>query len=453
MDYEYGTFREKGYRGYVSDRKLRVRDLTQSPMVLPSPVVASQELSERLIIPTASMFSTTCNLINSMFGAGILSLPFAISQTGVFWGIFMFIMVAITQGITVHMINRCVINQRKYSFRALAAKTFRNVPHAQLLMELIIAVNCFGFSVSYLIIIGDLLPDVVIGFTGNTSELLQNRHFWITVVGALFCLPLMFLKTMDSLRFTSMISISGITYIVILCVLFGIGVMDPCEGATGQCPGSFHIDAPGSFWDAIKVLSIYIFAYACTQNVPIMAYELKNRSIDKLKIINMTAMAFVTVIYMVCSLFGYMAFGGYITGDLLKVMPDSMAATIARLAIAATVISCFGLQMQPTKNSVAQIVWHTDAYHLTRKQFLILVLCLFVGAWFIALFITDLSMALSIIGCTTSMSIGFVLPCYFFMKLNKNPRSWETKLTNVLFYASVVSIPILLAIEIFKIFS
>merc|ERR1719361_2933286 len=251
-------------------------------------------------------------------------------------------MVAVTQGMTVHMVNRCVINQRKYSFRALAAKTFRNVPNAQVIMEVIIAENCFGFSVSYLIIIGDLLPDVVLGFTNSSSELLQNRAFWITVIGALFCFPLMFLRTMDSLRYTSMISISGIFYIVVLCVLYGVRVMDPCEGASGRCPGSFHIDAPGSFWDAIKVLSIYIFAYACTQNVPIMAYELKNRSIQKLKV------SFVTVIYMVCSLFGYLAFGGYVTGDLLKVMPDSRAATLARIAIAMTVVSCFALQMQPT---------------------------------------------------------------------------------------------------------
>jgi len=456
MDIQYGTFREKGYRGYVSDRKLRVRDLTQSPMVLPSPVVASQELSQSLIIPTASMFSTICNLINSMFGAGILSLPFAFSQTGVFWGTFMFIMVAICQGITVHMVNRCVINQRKYSFRALAAKTFREVPYAQVIMELIIAVNCFGFSVSYLIIIGDILPDVIEGVSGEASQVFKSREFWITIVGVLFCFPLMFLKTIDSLRYTSMISIFGITYIVILCVLMGFGVMDPCEGATqatGKCPGTFHIDTPGTFFDAIKVLSIYIFAYACTQNVPIMAYELKNRSIEKLKVINITAMTFVTFIYMTFAFFGYFAFGNYMTGDLLKVMPDTMATTLARVAIGITVISCFALQMQPTKNSVAQMIWHTDAYHLTRKQFLLLVLGLFGSAWLIALFVNDLSIALSFIGATTSMSIGFVLPCYFFIKLSKNQNSWEKKFTQVLFYASLVSIPVLLSIELFKIFS
>jgi len=399
------------------------------------------------------MFSTTCNLINSMFGAGILSLPFALSQSGVFWGLIMFIMVAITQGMTVHMVNRCVINQRKYSFRALAAKTFRTIPNSELIMELIIAVNCFGFSVSYLIIIGDLLPDVVLGFTNSQSALLQDRSFWITIIGVFFCFPLMFLRTIDSLRFTSMISISGIGYIVILCILYGIGIIDPCSDATGECPGTFHIDPPGSFWDSIKVLSIYVFAYACTQNVPIMAYELRDRSIEKLKVINISAMVFVTFIYVVFSFFGYMAFGSYVTGDLLKVLPDSMAATLARVAIGMTVVSCFALQMQPTKNSVAQIIWHTDAYHLTRKQFLILVIGLFASAWFISLFVTDLSIALSFIGCTTSMSIGFVLPCYFFMTLQKNKASWESRLTNILFYASLISIPVLLSIEIVKIFS
>merc|ERR1719499_1382114 len=134
-------------------------------------------------------------------------------------------------------------------------------------------------------------------------------------------------------------------------------------------------------------------------------------------------------------------------------MPDSLLATLARLAIGATVVSCFALQMQPTKNSVSQMIWHTDAVHLSRKEFLLLVLSLFGCAWLIALFVNDLSIALSFIGCTTSMSIGFVLPCYFFIKLSKSQNSWEKKLTQVLFYASLVSIPVLLSIELFKIFT
>merc|ERR1719499_1677315 len=134
-------------------------------------------------------------------------------------------------------------------------------------------------------------------------------------------------------------------------------------------------------------------------------------------------------------------------------MPDSLLATLARLAIGATVVSCFALQMQPTKNSVSQIIWHTDAVHLTRKEFLLLVLSLFGSAWLIALFVTDLSIALSFIGCTTSMSIGFVLPTFFFSKLSKNQGSLEIKLTNLLFYVSLFLMPALLIIELVKIFS
>jgi amino acid permease len=46
-----------------------------------------------------------------------------------------------------------------------------------------IAIKCFGVGVSYLIIIGDLMPGVVRGFVGDdvgNAEFLLDRRFWIT---------------------------------------------------------------------------------------------------------------------------------------------------------------------------------------------------------------------------------------------------------------------------------
>ena len=54
------------------------------------------------------------------------------------------------------------------------------MPHA-VIFDTAIAIKCFGVGISYLIIIGDLMPGVVQGFgnPGNATYLV-DRHFWVT---------------------------------------------------------------------------------------------------------------------------------------------------------------------------------------------------------------------------------------------------------------------------------
>ena len=55
-------------------------------------------------------------------------------------------------------------------------------PNAAVLFDAAIAIKCFGVAVSYLIIIGDLMPGVIEGCTEDYGNLpfLVDRHFWVT---------------------------------------------------------------------------------------------------------------------------------------------------------------------------------------------------------------------------------------------------------------------------------
>ena len=51
----------------------------------------------------------------------------------------------------------------------------------------------------------------------------------------------------------------------------------------------------------LKVLSMYSFAYSCTQNMPTLCYELKRRNIKKLDRAVNSAMVGSTIIYCLCA--------------------------------------------------------------------------------------------------------------------------------------------------------
>lgn len=65
------------------------------------------------------------------------------------------------------------------SFFALSQITY---PGAAVIFDAAITLKCFGVGVSYLIIIGDLMPGVVRGFAGNVDDKLYlvDRQFWVT---------------------------------------------------------------------------------------------------------------------------------------------------------------------------------------------------------------------------------------------------------------------------------
>ncbi|KAM0577117.1 hypothetical protein ACHAO2_005546 [Verticillium nonalfalfae] len=118
--------------------------------------------------------------------------------------------------------GRCAryLDRGSSSFFAISKLTY---PNAAVLFDAAIAVKCFGVGVSYMIIIGDLMPKVILGFNSNTPELhpyLTDRNFWITAFMFLV-IPLAFLRRLDSLKYTSIVALVSIG--VVGVVGFSIG--------------------------------------------------------------------------------------------------------------------------------------------------------------------------------------------------------------------------------------
>jgi len=109
-------------------------------------------------------------------------MPLAMSHMGIALGVFVIIWSGATAGFGLYLQARCAqyLERGTASFFALSQLTY---PNAAVIFDAAIAIKCFGVGVSYLIIIGDLMPGVVQGFLGRTPdyEFLVDRHFWVTV--------------------------------------------------------------------------------------------------------------------------------------------------------------------------------------------------------------------------------------------------------------------------------
>lgn len=108
-------------------------------------------------------------------------MPLALSRMGITLGVLVILWAGITAGFGLYLQTRCAryLERGSSSFFALSQITY---PNAAVIFDAAIAIKCFGVGVSYLIIIGDLMPGVVQGFSQNAANIgfMVDRQFWVT---------------------------------------------------------------------------------------------------------------------------------------------------------------------------------------------------------------------------------------------------------------------------------
>jgi amino acid permease len=212
--------------------------------------------------------------------SGTLAMPGAMSHMGISLGTLVIVWSGLTAAFGLYLQTRCAryLDRGTSSFFALSQITY---PNAAVVFDAAIAIKCFGVGVSYLIIIGDLMPDVVRGFNEGADAIpfLVDRHFWVTCfmyasitsaslvlvanIARLVVIPLSFLRRLDSLKYTSIIALISIGYLVVLVVYHFT------KGDTMADRGPIRVIKWAGLVSTLQSFPVIVFAYTCHQNVSI----------------------------------------------------------------------------------------------------------------------------------------------------------------------------------------
>lgn len=176
----------------------------------------------------ASIPSSIANLANTIIGTGMLAMPSVISSTGIVPAVVLIVLSSLLSSFglyLLHISSTHLASNRSSSFNAIAKLTY---PNAAIYFDVAIALKCFGVSISYLLILGQLLPPLVTSFYHHLTpshidppSTLLSRHFWITLF-VLLLSPLANMRQLNSLRYTSYVSIFSAGYLLLIVVLCAI---------------------------------------------------------------------------------------------------------------------------------------------------------------------------------------------------------------------------------------
>ncbi|KAK3331448.1 transmembrane amino acid transporter protein-domain-containing protein [Apodospora peruviana] len=298
----------------------------------------------------ASMISSNINLLNTIIGAGTLAMPSAMSHFGVTLGVILIVWCGLTSAFGLYLQARCAryTDRGSSSFFALSQMTY---PNAAVVFDAAIAVKCFGVGVSYMIIIGDLMPAVASAFGADSTGLafLADRKFWITAFFLLFIIPLSFPKRLDSLKYTSVVALVSIGYLVILVVYhFTVDSRDQ--------RGDVHLITWEGPVAALSSLPVVIFAYTCHQNMFSILNEIKDNSPASIVAVIGGSIGSAASVYILVAITGYLTFGDNVQGNIVGMYPASIASTIAKAAIVILVTFSIPLQVHPCRASIDAVL-------------------------------------------------------------------------------------------------
>eukprot|EP01135_Chromosphaera_perkinsii_P011447 Nk52_evm23s2402 gene=Nk52_evmTU23s2402 len=421
----------------------------------------------------ASMGSCVFNLCNTIVGVGLLGMGYAFSLAGLLLGIFFLSLFGVGASIGLRMLVDVArwTQRRTVNYFVLSQCT---IPSLRYISDAAVVFNCFGIATSALIIIGDNMSAAVAGWLGIdgslTSGTWADRRIWISVFMC-FVGPISVFKQMDKLRFISFIAVVAIIYLVV--VVTGYFIFNP-NLPSPEVKGHFNYIV----WDAksiIEALPLVVFAYTCHQNVFFVYSEIKRNTVARVSRTIDISSFFSWFIYLLVGTFGYLTFYDNVEGNVLNNLPSSNVFVNACQVLVALLAACsYPLQMLPSIAAIDNLIWghtkplmpgtgeeeleerergeegeekfnrqkngevkyaneeeitmegnskpqkestkgHSERH--VRTRFWVQSLGLMFLSFLIAVFLKDISLAFSLVGSTGSVTISYILPALFYLKM------------------------------------
>ncbi|EJD07295.1 uncharacterized protein FOMMEDRAFT_15993 [Fomitiporia mediterranea MF3/22] len=403
----------------------------------PKAVIAKRE-------GAGSLISSVSNLANTIIGSGMLTFPLAMASAGIIPGMISCVLCGCIASFGLYLLSRCAqyTAHRSSSFFAVSKLTF---PNAAVFFDAAIATKCFGVSVSYLIIIKSLMPNVVLSLyhdlTSPDTEppaWAVSGQAWISLFMVIL-IPLCFLRKLDSLRHTSYIALFSVAYLVLIVI---VCYFNPLSGTPAR--GEVHlVHFTPTF---ISTFPVQVFAFTCAQNLFPLYNELKSNNQRRMNIVIGSAIGSATITYEVIAVFGYLTFGSKVGANIIAMYPStSLFIAIGQLAIVILVLFSYPLQVHPCRNCLDKVFHDSDAlihhkpiveddesdvfdldhvpHEISPMKHAVLTTAIIASGFTIAFFVDDLQLVLSFVGSTGSTTISFILPGLFFWKLSKDDPS------------------------------
>ena len=308
----------------------------------------------------SSILGASSNLVNSIVGAGIIGIPYAMRMSGLYVGIFLLLLVsALTDKSLRILIEQSSFHPKLcalpvYTFEELASYPFGKFGYRFILANMFIM--AYGAMIAYLLIIKDTIPTAALGYDHGTHML--ERNLILVVTSLVIMVPLSMQRDMASLSLTSAFSVGADIILVVFIAAFApIRETISNSGGIGQVLKN-EINIHPTLFIGLGILST---AMACQHSAFIVANSLENKTRQRWQRVTNQSIALSAILCLILGVCGYLGFLGLTEGDVLNSFPaGSEVANIARLLLAFTMFLTYPMESFVARHVLVMLLYDGD---------------------------------------------------------------------------------------------
>lgn len=300
------------------------------------------------------MLGASSNFINSIIGAGIIGLPFAMQEAGIVLGTILLLGIALATYFGVTLIIRLGVLLHEKDYESLAGRVFGNYGWAT--VNIANALFGYGACCAYLIIMTDTLSTVVAHWAIGDNEDPPSwlRRAILGGVALVVVLPLSMVGNMSTLSWSSGISLAAVAWILAFTIArlaTGAGEADSASDAQGDSDGVVLIGK-----DALPSIGVFAFAYVCHHNSFLVFHSLDEPSLDLWRHTARLSLVIAFLASICLGVVGYVTFGGDTMANVLNNYRDSDEwANLTRVGYAATMILTYPMEVFVVRHCIGSL--------------------------------------------------------------------------------------------------
>jgi amino acid permease len=381
---------------------------------------------------TATIPSEVFNLVKSIAGAGLLSLPYGVAAFGnapsaLIPALSLIGVMGILSGYTFQLIARTcrLTNTKSYA----AAWDATVGPKSAPLIAFSCFIDCFAGNLSYSMILADTMMNLL-----ALAGIVVTRTQSLLSVTAAVLLPLCLMKNLNSLAPFSLVGITGVLYtaaIMVLRYVQGAYAVDGAYYATQLATPVFGTAGAAAFASPQSLILACMLsnAYIAHFLAPTLLTELKNNTMKRFNQVIVSSFTIVMTLYAVVTAAGFLTFGSVSNGLILNNYAASdILMSIARIAVAISITCSYPLLFVGTRDGLLDLFNVKEETRNSRPFQIRMTLGILGIITAAASQLTDLGLVASVGGATFGTALVFVYPVIMFLKSQQKSgkRTLET---------------------------